>query len=89
MGLAMLWEHPRLAESLVQSFRSSQQIPDRSLSDGLLQQINRTAYERDFSVNSEEDIKPIKQKMETAIENLKVPFSVDVALGKSWGEAKE
>ena len=27
--------------------------------------------------------------METAIENLKVPFSVDVALGKSWGEAKE
>ena len=42
-----------------------------------------------FSVNSEEDIKPIKQKMETAIENLKVPFSVDVALGKSWGEAKE
>ena len=42
-----------------------------------------------FSVNSEEDIKPIKQKMETAIENLKVPFSVDVAMGKSWGEAKE
>ena len=42
-----------------------------------------------FSLNSEEDIKPIKQKMETAIENLKVPFSVDVAMGKSWGEAKE
>ena len=42
-----------------------------------------------FSVNSEKDIEPIKNKMENAIENLKVPFSVDVALGKSWGEAKE
>jgi len=27
--------------------------------------------------------------MENAIDNLKVPFKVDVALGKSWGEAKE
>lgn len=49
----MLWEHPRLAESLVQSFRSTNKIPERSLTDGLLQQINRTAYERDFSKNSE------------------------------------
>ena len=44
----MLWEHPRLVESLVQSFRSTNEIPERSLTDGLLQQINRTAYERDF-----------------------------------------
>ena len=66
MGLAMLWEHPRLAESLVQSFRSSQQIPDRSLSDGLLQQINRTAYERDFSVNSDGEI---PQKAQTTFNN--------------------
>jgi len=27
--------------------------------------------------------------MENAIENLKVPFTVDIALGRSWGEAKE
>jgi len=27
--------------------------------------------------------------MENAIENLKVPSKVDIALGKSWGEAKE
>jgi DNA polymerase I-like protein with 3'-5' exonuclease and polymerase domains len=31
----------------------------------------------------------IKNKMENCIENLKVPFKVDVALGKSWGEAKD
>jgi DNA polymerase I-like protein with 3'-5' exonuclease and polymerase domains len=42
-----------------------------------------------FSVNSDKDVDPIKKKMESAIENLKVPFTVDVALGKSWGEAKE
>jgi len=42
-----------------------------------------------FSINSEEDIKGVKEVMENAIENLKVPFKVDVALGRSWGEAKE
>src|SRR6056300_787191 len=41
-----------------------------------------------FSVNDENDIKLIKQKMENAIEHLKVPFTVDIALGRSWGEAK-
>ena len=42
-----------------------------------------------FSINNENDIKGVKEVMENAIENLKVPFKVDVALGKSWGEAKE
>ena len=42
-----------------------------------------------FSINDENDIKGVKEVMENAIENLKVPFKVDVALGKSWGEAKE
>ena len=42
-----------------------------------------------FSINSENDITKVKEVMENAIENLKVPFKVDVALGKSWGEAKE
>jgi len=42
-----------------------------------------------FSINSEEDVKGVKEVMENAIENLKVPFKVDVALGRSWGEAKE
>ena len=42
-----------------------------------------------FSINSEEDIKGVKEVMENAIENLKVPFKVDVALGRSWGQAKE
>ena len=42
-----------------------------------------------FSVNETKDIKLIKGKMENTIENLKVPFKVDVALGKSWGEAKD
>ena len=42
-----------------------------------------------FSINSEEDIKGVKEVMENAIENLKVPFKIDVALGRSWGEAKE
>jgi DNA polymerase I-like protein with 3'-5' exonuclease and polymerase domains len=27
--------------------------------------------------------------MENAIDTLKVPSKVDIALGKSWGEAKE
>lgn len=66
MGLAMLWEHPRLAESLVQSFRSTNEIPDRSLKDGLLQQINRNAYERDFSVNSDGEI---PQRAQTTYNN--------------------
>ena len=42
-----------------------------------------------FSINEENDIKIVKEKMENAIENLKVPFTVDIALGRSWGEAKE
>ena len=42
-----------------------------------------------FSINSEKDINSVKQIMENAIEDLKVPFRVDVALGRSWGEAKE
>jgi len=42
-----------------------------------------------FSINEEKDIKGVKEVMENAIENLKVPFKVDVAIGKSWGEAKE
>ena len=40
-------------------------------------------------INEESDIVGVKEVMENAIENLKVPFKVDVALGKSWGEAKE
>jgi len=27
--------------------------------------------------------------MENCIDGLKVPFKVDVAIGRSWGEAKE
>jgi len=42
-----------------------------------------------FSINNENDITKVKEVMENAIENLKVPFKVDVAIGKSWGEAKE
>ena len=42
-----------------------------------------------FSINSEDDIKGVKEIMENAIENLKVPFKVDIALGRSWGESKE
>jgi len=42
-----------------------------------------------FSIGSDKDIKTIKNKMENAVENLKVPFKCDVALGKSWGEAKD
>ena len=42
-----------------------------------------------FSINEEADIKGVKEVMENAIENLQVPFKVDVAIGKSWGEAKE
>ncbi len=42
-----------------------------------------------FSINTENDITKVKEVMENAIEDLKVPFKVDIALGKSWGEAKE
>ena len=42
-----------------------------------------------FSINNENDITKVQEVMENAIENLKVPFKVDVAIGKSWGEAKE
>ena len=69
----MLWEHPRLAESLVQSFRSTNEIPERSLTDGLLQQINRTAYERDFSKTVTENIlSGLKQLSITLLLNTEV-----------------
>jgi DNA polymerase I-like protein with 3'-5' exonuclease and polymerase domains len=42
-----------------------------------------------FSINEEKDINDVKQIMEGAIEHLKVPSKVDIALGRSWGEAKE
>jgi DNA polymerase I-like protein with 3'-5' exonuclease and polymerase domains len=42
-----------------------------------------------FSINEEKDVKIVKDKMENAIDTLKVPSKVDIALGKSWGEAKE
>ena len=45
-------------------------------------------YEKLNFIN-ENDITKVKEVMENAIENLKVPFKVDVAIGKSWGEAKE
>jgi len=42
-----------------------------------------------FSINEESDIVSVKNIMENAIDTLKVPSKVDIALGKSWGEAKE
>ena len=42
-----------------------------------------------FSIEEEKDIESIKDKMENAIDTLRVPSKVDIALGKSWGEAKE
>lgn len=42
-----------------------------------------------FSINEEHDINKVKEVMENAIDNLKVPSKVDIALGRSWGEAKE
>jgi DNA polymerase I-like protein with 3'-5' exonuclease and polymerase domains len=42
-----------------------------------------------FSINEESDIKAVKEIMENAIEDLRVPSKVDIALGRSWGEAKE
>jgi len=42
-----------------------------------------------FSINEEKDIIDVKDIMENAIDTLKVPSKVDIAIGKSWGEAKE
>ena len=42
-----------------------------------------------FSIEKEDDIKGVKNLMENAIDDLKVPSKVDIALGRSWGEAKE
>ena len=42
-----------------------------------------------FSIEKESDVKSVKHIMENAIDSLKVPSKVDIALGKSWGEAKE
>ena len=42
-----------------------------------------------FSIEDEGDIKGVKEIMENAIDKLKVPSKVDIALGRSWGEAKE
>jgi len=42
-----------------------------------------------FSIDKEEDIKKVKEIMENAIGHFKVPSKVDIALGRSWGEAKE
>jgi DNA polymerase I-like protein with 3'-5' exonuclease and polymerase domains len=42
-----------------------------------------------FSIEKEQDTKNVKDIMENCIENLKVPFKVDIALGSSWGDAKE
>ena len=42
-----------------------------------------------FSIGNENEIKIIKEKMENAVDSLKVPSKVDIALGRSWGEAKE
>ena len=40
-------------------------------------------------IHQESDIIKIKEVMDRAIEYLKVPFKTDVALGASWGNAKE
>ena len=39
-----------------------------------------------FSIYGNDDIIKIKKEMENSIENLRVPFKVDVAKGTSWGE---
>ena len=44
--------------------------------------------ELDISVRSTEEIKKIKDIMETCVE-LKVPIKVDVEIGPSWGDAKD
>mgnify|MGYP003121210309 FL=1 len=42
-----------------------------------------------FSIYGEDDIIKIKKEMETCIEDLRVPFKVDIAKGKSWGETHD
>ena len=42
-----------------------------------------------FSIYNDDDIMKIKQEMENSIEDLRVPFKVDVAKGKSWGETHD
>ena len=42
-----------------------------------------------FSIYGDDDIIKIKNEMENSIENLRVPFKVDVAQGKSWGETHD
>ena len=39
-----------------------------------------------FSIYGDDDIIKIKKEMENSIEDLRVPFKVDVAKGLSWGE---
>ena len=41
-----------------------------------------------FCIGNDKDIKVKKDKMENAVDNLKVPVKCDVALDRSWGEAK-
>jgi len=38
-----------------------------------------------FSIYGQDDIIKIKKEMENSIENLRVPFKVDIAQGSSWG----
>ena len=42
-----------------------------------------------FSIYNDDDIMKIKQEMENSIEDLRVPFKVDVAKGLSWGETHD
>ena len=42
-----------------------------------------------FSIYGNDDIIKIKKEMENSIENLRVPFKVDVAKGTSWGETHD
>ncbi len=42
-----------------------------------------------FSIYGDDDIIKIKKEMENSIENLRVPFKVDVAKGTSWGETHD
>ena len=42
-----------------------------------------------FSIYNDDDIMKIKQEMENSIEDLRVPFKVDVATGLSWGETHD
>ena len=47
------------------------------------------SHELCFSIYGDDDIIKIKNEMENSIENLRVPFKVDVAQGKSWGETHD